>query len=69
MSVAAAKCKTLPEWPEPPDHTDLSILDATVLTGEKGVADNGRVTLRHPEVSELASRHEDRVHLLEEWPS
>lgn len=61
--------RVMPDWPEPPEHVDLVILDATVtINGEYVVEDGVLSVLRDAEIRKAASRYGSPAHLLEGWP-
>lgn len=62
--------KVMPNWEEPPVHVDLVTFDSTVTAGNQLLIDEGNLmSLRDPEVVEIARRYGDPVELLQAFPA
>lgn len=59
----------MPDWPEPPEHLDMVLLDATVTINGATVIENGALSAaRDPDIRAEAGRYGDAAYLLDVWP-
>jgi len=59
----------MPDWPEPPEHLDMVLLDATVTINGAAVVEDGVLcATRDPDIRAEAARYGDAAYLLDVWP-